>query len=107
MSTHSTLAFTEGLRQFTGPRMEVLIDRAHYYETACEFLNPERDTHDLGLRGLMERRIKYVKERIEDFDNTYRAKGRCCRKHAEMLLSSIGSVLDGICRVSTLTSRSS
>jgi hypothetical protein len=55
----------------------------------------------------MERRIKYVKEGIEDFDNTYCAKGRCCKKHAEMLLSLIGSVLDGICRVSTLTSRSS
>jgi hypothetical protein len=106
MSTHSALAFTEGLRQFTGPRMEVIIDRAHYYETA-RVSKLRTHTYDLKLGSLMERRAKCVKERIKDFDDAYCARGRCCKEHAKMLLSSISSVLDGICRVSTLTSRSS
>jgi hypothetical protein len=40
----------------------------------------------------MERRAKCVKERIKDFDDAYRARGRCCKEHAGMLPSLIGSV---------------
>jgi hypothetical protein len=43
----------------------------------------------------MERIAQYVKDRTEDFDDYVPCRrGRCDRMHAQMLLSSIGFMID-------------
>jgi hypothetical protein len=46
----------------------------------------------------MERIVQYVKDRTEDFDDYIPCKGEGCdRRHAQMLLSSMGFMINEVC----------
>jgi transposase-like protein len=78
--------------------MKVLTDGAQYYRTACKFLNLEHDVYDLRLRNLMERIVHYVKDRTRDLDDYIPCrKERRDKRHAQMLLSSIGYMINEVC----------
>jgi hypothetical protein len=77
--------------------MEVLTDGAQYYRTACKFLSLDHDVYDSRLRNIMERIVQYVKDRTRDFDDYIPCRReRCDKKHAQMLLSSIGFMINEV-----------
>ena len=75
--------------------MRVLTDGAQYYRTARKFLGLDHEVYDSRLRNLMERIVQYVKDRTGDFDDYIPCRrGRCVKMHAQMLLSSIGFMIN-------------
>jgi alpha-amylase/alpha-mannosidase (GH57 family) len=52
---------------------------------------------DSRLRNLMERIVQYIKDRTEDFDDYIPCKReKCGKRHAQMLLSSIGFMINEV-----------
>jgi putative transposase len=93
----TALTFMKKIKALYGSRMKVLTDGAQYYRTACKFLNLEHDVYDSRLRNIMERIVQYVKDRTEDFDDYIPCRRKKCdKKHAQMLLSSIGYMINEV-----------
>jgi putative transposase len=93
----TALTFMRKVKAIYRSRMEVLTDGAQYYRTACKFLNLEHDVYDSRLRNIMERIIQYVKDRTRDFDDYIPCRRKKCdKKHAQMLLSSIGYMINEV-----------
>ena len=93
----TALIFIKKIRAIYGSRMVVLTDGAQYYRAACRMLNLRHYVYDLRARNLMERIVQYVKDRMGNFDD-YIPCGKvgCDRRHAEMLLSSIGFMVNEV-----------
>jgi putative transposase len=93
----TALTFIKRVKALYRSRMKVLTDGAQYYRTACKFLSLDHDVYDLRLRNVMERIIQYVKDRTRDFDDYIPCrKERCDKMHAQMLLSSIGFMINEV-----------
>jgi transposase-like protein len=93
----AALTFMKRVKALYRSRMKILTDGAQYYRTACKFLNLEHDVYGLRLRNLMERIVQYVKDRTRDFDDYIPCRrGRCDKRHAQMLLSSIGFMINEV-----------
>jgi putative transposase len=93
----TALSFMKRVKALYRSMMKVLTDGAQYYRTACKFLNLDHDVYGLRLRNLMERIIQYVKDRTEDFDDYIPCRRkRCDREHAQMLLTSIGFMINEV-----------
>jgi transposase-like protein len=94
----TALTFIKRIKAVYRSRMKVLTDGAQYYRTAWKFLNLDHDVYGLRLGNLMERIIQYVKDRTEDFDDYIPCRREGCDKmHAQMLLSSIGFMINEVC----------
>jgi transposase-like protein len=93
----TALIFIKKIRAIYGSRMMVLTDGAQYYRAACRMLNLRHYVYDSRTRNLMERIVQYVKDRMGNFDD-YIPCGKvgCDRRHAEMLLSSIGFMVNEV-----------
>jgi transposase-like protein len=90
----TALTFIERIKALYRSRMKVLTDGVQYYRTACKFLSLDHDVYDSWLRNLMERIIQYVKDRTKDFDDYIPCRReRRDKRHAQMLLSSIGFMI--------------
>jgi len=88
-------SFVKRVKALYRSRMKVLTDGAQYYRTACKFLNLDHDVYDLRLGDLMERIVQYVKDRTKDFDDYMPCRRKKCdKRHAQMLLSSIGFMIN-------------
>jgi putative transposase len=93
----TALTFIKRIKAMYRSRMRVLTDGAQYYRTACKFLNLDHEVYDSRLRKLMERIVQYVKDKTGDFDDYIPCRrGRCDRMHAQMLLSSIGFMINEV-----------
>jgi hypothetical protein len=78
-------------------RMKVLTGGAQCYRAACKFLNLDHYVYDSRLRNLMERVVQYVEDRTEDFDDYIPCRReRCDKVHAQMLLSSMGFMINEV-----------
>jgi len=94
----TALTFIKRVKALYRSRMKVLTDGAQYYRTACKFLSLDHDVYDLRLRNFMERMVQYIKDRTKDFDDYIPCrKERCDKRHAQMLLSSIGFMINEVC----------
>ena len=93
----TALTFIKRVKALYRSRMKVLTDGAQYYRTACKFLSLDHDVYDLRLRNFMERMVQYIKDRTRDFDDYIPCRReRCDKRHAQMLLSSIGFMINEV-----------
>jgi putative transposase len=93
----TALTFIKRIKAIYRSRMKVLTDGAQYYRAACKFLNLDHDVYDSKARNLMERIVQYVKDRTEDFDDYIPCRReKCDKRHAQMLLSSIGFMINEV-----------
>jgi transposase-like protein len=89
--------FMKKVKALYRSKMKVLTDGAQYYRTACKFLGLERDVYGLRLGNLMERIVQYVKDRTKGFDDYIPCRREGCdKRHAHMLLSSIGYTINEV-----------
>jgi putative transposase len=93
----TALTFMKKIKALYRSRMKILKDGAQYYRTACRFLSLDHDVYGLKARNLMERIVQYVKDRTRDFDDYIPCRRRKCdKRHAQMLLSSIGFMINEV-----------
>jgi putative transposase len=93
----TALSFIKRTKALYRSRMKILTDGAQYYRTACNFLSLDHDAYGLKARNLMERMVQYVKDRTKDFDDYIPCKReKCDKRHAQMLLGSIGFMINEV-----------
>jgi putative transposase len=93
----TALTFMKRVKAIYRSGMRVLTGGAQYYRNACKFLGLDHDVYDSRLRNLMEGIVQYVEDRTEDFDDYIPCRrGRCDKMHAQMLLSSIGYMINEV-----------
>jgi transposase-like protein len=92
----TVLTFVKKVKAMYGSRMKILTDGAQY-RTACKFLNLDHDAYGLKTGDLMESIVQYIEGRTEDFDYISCRREGCDRRHAQMLLSSIGFMINEVC----------
>jgi putative transposase len=66
--------FLSGLVKDSGKHHDSTDDRT-WYPQACEFLTPERHIHSSWEKILIERKMQYITDRTERFDDYFQ-----CRK---------------------------
>ncbi len=66
--------FISGLVKDSG-KHRVSTDGGRWYPQACEFLTLDRHIHSSWEKILIERKMRYIKDRIERFDDYFQ-----CRK---------------------------
>ena len=77
-------------------RHNISTDGGTWYPQACKFLNLKHDNHSRIEKSFIERTIKYIKDRIECFDDDYflcKKDNDCKQKHVVNWLSQEKSPL--------------
>jgi putative transposase len=93
----TALASMKRVKAIYKSRMRVLTDGAQYYRAACKFLDSDHEVYDSRFRNLVKRIVQYVKDRTEDFDDYIPCRREGCDEmHAQMLLSSIGFMINEV-----------